>query len=219
MPTSGDTTWTLTAQDIISQALCDELGVFGFGESVTAEAQDHGLRHLIALMKSCKNSAHLESTGTVTIPAASASGTLGANVGEVVSARVVETGGNERQLVRYERDDYLILPDKTASGAPAIFYVSDQRDEPLCYVWPVPTTDTTLKIDYRRIPETVTAVSQTVDFPNKYLPALIASLAVRCAGRFGVKPGDRPELFARAQVLWQEMQDDERPVSYMLGAI
>ena len=80
MPTSGDTTWTLTAQDIISQALCDELGVFGFGESVTAEAQDHGLRHLIALMKSCKNSAHLESTGTVTIPAASASGTLGATM-------------------------------------------------------------------------------------------------------------------------------------------
>lgn len=216
MTTSGVTAWELTARDVISSALCDELGVYGFGEDVPAEAVTFALGHLNSLLKAAGEGAHLETEGTVTIPADSASGTVTSNVSEVISARLV-SGVNERILARFGRDEYLSIPNKDASGEPTCFHVSNQRDNVLMYVWPVPTVETTIRIDYRRIPETVTDANETIDFPPQYHPALIASLAVRCSGRFGVQPNQRAELFARGARLWIEMQDAERPASYMLG--
>jgi hypothetical protein len=217
MTTSGVTAWELTARDVISAALCDELGAYGFGEDVPADASQFALSHLNALLKSASDGAHLETEGTVTIPADSASGTVGSNVNEVISARIVSST-YERPLARFGRDEYMTIPNKEASGEPTCFYVSNQRDSVAMYVWPVPSVETTIQIDYRRIPETITDASETIDFPPQYHPALIANLAVRCSGRLGVQPGQRAELFSRAQRLWQEMQDAERPASYMLGA-
>ena len=215
MTTSGLTAWTVTVNDIIEKALRHELGVFGFGEEIPDEAAQFAMSHLNDLLKSTDNAAHLETQGTMTIPAGSASGAVASNVGEVISARHVST--YERQLARFGRDEYLAIPNKAAPGQPTCFYVSNQRDNVEMYVWPVPAVETTIKIDYRRIPETVTATSETIDFPLQYHPALAAMLATRCSGRMGVSPGERPELFARAARLWQEMEDNERPASYILG--
>jgi hypothetical protein len=216
MTTSGITAWELTARDVISAALCDELGIYGFGEDVPAEAVTFAMGHLNSLLKAAGEGAHLETEGTVTIPANDASGAIAGNVSEVISARLV-SGVNERILARFGRDEYLSIPNKDASGEPTCFYVSNQRDNVLMYVWPVPTVETTVRTDYRRIPETVTDASETIDFPPQYHPALIENLAVRCAGRFNVQPNQRPELFSRAARHWQEMEDQERPASYMLG--
>lgn len=216
MPTSGTTAWELTANDAVTQAL-SELAVTELGEDPQAEEMTFGLFHLNALLKSWQNLSYLETTGTVTIPADTESGTLSADIQEVISARYA--GDFDRWLHRYNRDEYLAIPNKDASGEPTIFYVSNQRDATVMYVWPVPTAETTIKIDYRRKPDTVTAASETIDFPEEYQGALIANLAVRLAGRFGDGIPQRTfaELKERAERLRIEMEDLERPASYNLG--
>lgn len=212
MPTSGTTAWSLTAADMVSQAL-SELGVVGITAVPKADQMTYGLFHLNALLKSWQSAGHLETTGTITIPAASGSGALAVYVQEVISARHSST--YERQLTRFGRDEYMSIPNKSAVGDPTIFYVSNQRDATVMYVWPVPAAITTIKFDYRRKPDTVTASSETVDWPQEYQDALISNLAVRIAGRFGAEI--KPELAQRADMLRREMEDIERPASYMLG--
>lgn len=216
MTTSGIADWSLTANEVINSALGDELGVIGLGEQADADDASFALYHLNALLKGLADNAHLETIGTVTIPANDASGILSADVQDVVSARILTT--YERPLARFERDEYLSLPNKTASGEPTCFYVSRQRDAVTMYVWPVPTVETTIRIDYHRRIEVVTDIAETLDLPEEYLPALVANLAARCAGRFRISPNEMPELFNRAQTLMRELQDGQRPASYMLGA-
>lgn len=212
MATSGTTAWALTARDVVTHAM-GELAILPIGDDPDADEMTYGLFQLNALLKGW-GGAHLETTGTVTIPANTESGTLGSDVQDVISARHV--GTFERQLARWERDEYLSLPNKEASGEPSAFYVSNQRDATVMYVWPVPTVETTIAIDYRRVPETVTDANETVDFPPDCHNALVANLALRIAGRFGAPLSQ--ELVARATTLRREMEDADRPASYYLGA-
>lgn len=217
MATSGVTAWTLTVRDIVEQVLGDELGIIGIGRDARANEAEYVMRRLNMLLKEHTNAAHLETQGTVTIPADSSSGTIADNVQDVISARVVST--YERPLTRFGRDEYLMIPNKEAGGEPTCFYVSSQRDNTIMYVWPTPSVETTIKIDYRRTPETVTDLAETIDFPPQYHPALIVKLASMCLGRFGkgISPDTKVDVLNRASELWGAMQDEERPSSYMLG--
>lgn len=210
MPTSGVTAWSLTARDIITAAL-QENAIVGLGRTPTAAESEACMVRLNGLLKSWSLGTYHETTGTVTVTANDASGTLAAGIRRIISARL-ELTSTERQLAEWNRDDYLILPNKAASGDPTIFYQSRQLAGVTLYVWPVPTTNKTLHIDYERVPETVTALTETVDFPERYQEALYANLAMRCSGLFGVPLN--AELVARAQRLEREMLDAERPDSY-----
>lgn len=215
MATSGVTTWSLTARDIITASL-QENGIIGLGDQPEAEEADACLLRLNAILKSWQVGMHLQADEPVAVPAATASVVLPADVDQVISARFVQSSTFQRPLARWERDDYLSLPNKAAAGNPTIFYVADQVDTCTLYVWPVSAAGASLLIDYLRKPETITNLGQTVDFPEKYQEALYSMLAVRCAGLFGVSPS--PELAQRAERLRREIEDMERPAAYTMGA-
>lgn len=215
MTTSGVTLWSLTALDVVSEAL-RENAIIGIDEVPDAAMAAKCLVRLNGLLKSWCIGSHLEATGTITVTGGQASGVIDASIKEVRAARVVESATYERQLARWERDEYFRIPNKAASGSPTCFYADAQRDATVLYVWPVPAANTTLKVEYQRFPETVTDLSETVDIPDEYQEAIYANLAVRCAGMFGVQPA--PELVARAAMLKREMEDAERPASYFMEA-
>lgn len=212
MATSGVTAWSLTARDIITASL-HELGVLGINREPKAGEAERCMLRLNGLLKSWQGSETAQTTATVSIPANTASVTLTAAVEDVVGARLVSSG-DERPLLPAMRDRYLTLPDKTQRGDPIMFYTSEQAAGVEFYVWPVPTAITSIAIDYIRKPETVTDLGQTVDIPERYQEALIANLAVRCAGLFGAQVPQ--ELYQRAAMLRREMEDAERPASYFL---
>ncbi len=210
MTTSGVTAWSLTARDLITAAL-QENAIVGLGREPTSAEMTACLLRLNGMLKSWMPGAFHETTGTVTITGGDASGVLAAGIKRIINARL-ELTSTERQLHEWNRDDYLSLPNKASVGDPTIFYQARQLAGITLYIWPVPATNKTLHIDYERVPETVTDLNQTVDFPEEYHEALYANLALRCAGLFGVEPGG--ELIARAQRLEREMLDAERPESY-----
>jgi hypothetical protein len=209
MSTSGITGWSLTASEIIQAAL-HENGIVPLGEVPEAEEAHACLLRLNAILKSWQIGLHLEAEASIVVLAGNASVALDGGVDTVIAARLVNSATSERPLARWERDDYLALPNKAATGSPSVFYVSEDT----LYVWPVPTANATIKIDYLRKPETITEISQTVDFPEKYQEALYAMLAVRCAGLFGSNPS--PELVQRAERLRREAEDAERPAYYTM---
>lgn len=217
MPTSGVTGWELTAREIIRVALVEN-AIIGPGDTPEADEAAECLVRLNGLLKSWRIGAHLDTTATVTVPANDPSGTLSGIIESITAVRFVHSATNERVMTRWGRDEYMSLPNKAASGTPTIFYEARARDAVTLFVWPVPTVESTLKADYRSMPETVTDLNETVDFPSKYNEALYVNLALKCWRIFNADKPIPADLRADAMRLEREMIDAERPSSYYLWA-
>lgn len=219
MTTSGVTVWNLTARDIVKQAMI-EIGVLSTGEEPEASEMQDSLVRLNAMLKTWATAGglgHLETTGTVTIPANASSGVLASGIRNINSARVVTSATNHRQMVPFNRSQYQMLPNKTATGSPTAYYLQDSGDSTTMYVWPVPTAITTISIDYGRVIETVTDASQTLDIPQEWQEAAYLGLAARIAGMFGATRLDArmvSEVKERAERAYARLLDNDRPDSY-----
>lgn len=212
MTTSGTSAWPLTARDMVTAALQDN-AIIPLGDVPSAEEMAACIRRFNSLLKSWNAGLHREETATITV--AGNPSLLDPSVGEVIGLRSVAPGF-ERPLQEWTRADYYSMPNRTQTGIPRVYYASRQLEATELYLWPVPDAASDFELDYIRVIETITDASQTVDIPERYQEALIANLAVRCAGMFGTQAP--PELIARAQRLEREMMDAERPRSYHLGA-
>lgn len=214
MTTSGLTTWTLTAHDLVKAAM-GEIAAIDPGQSPDAEEFEDCILRLNGMLKSWQlrgvTLGH-QATGEVTTSGGQGSGTLDSDIRSIASARLVVSATQQRPLFEMDRSQFLSLPNKAQVGNPTMYYVSRQRDDVVLYIWPVPATDATIVIDYDRQIETVTANTETIDLREELLETVYANLAVRIAGIFGQVPG--PELIARAARLDQQMFDAERPDSY-----
>lgn len=222
MSTSGVTAYTMTARDMVANAMI-ELGAINSGESPTADEMTDGITRLNSMLKTLQAKGcglWLETGGTLTITANASSGTLPAGLRDVFGARVAVSGTFERTMAKWGRQEYLSLPNKAASGNPVAFYIDRQRDTLVFNVWPVPTADASIKLDYERIVETVTDASQDVDVPEVWFETIWKMLAARLVNMFGVgrlDPATAQRITAEASVLEQILLDDDRPDSVQMG--
>lgn len=211
------TDFAITATDAVTHAL-REIKVLASGEEPTAEELEDGLFILNSMLKSWQaEGVNLwrEDDRSITITAATASVTLADDIRQVFSARFIGSD-YERVLGQWEREDYLSLPVKDTVGDPTIFYVSRQKDALVAYFWPVPSADSTVKLDCERIVDTVEA-SDLIDVPNAWNETVWICLAARC-GSFGGDGRALDRATERAGVLYSRLLDDDRPQSVFLGA-
>lgn len=221
MATSGVTAHPMTALDMVTEALV-ELGIIESGETPDASDLERGIARLNALLKSWQaKGVNLwrEQDTSITVTGGTATVSLSAGIRNVFAARHVLSATNERVLGRLERDEYLSLPNKATVGNPHCFYVGTGTGGLTLYVWPVPSTNQTLKIDNERIVETVTAGTEEIDLPEDYYECAWMNLAVRMAPMFGnIDPLRLGEIKSRAGMLERDMLDEDRPSSIMMGA-
>lgn len=223
MAVSGDTSFTMTARDMVTQAMI-EIGVLSGGEDPQADELSDAILRLNSMLKSWQmQGVNLwrEDDRAVTITAATPSVSLADDIRQVFGARHI--GDYERVLGRWEREDYLSLPVKDTSGDPTVFYVSRGRDGLTAYFWPVPTTDATVKLDCERIVDTVTNANDDVDLPQHAFEAAWVNLAVRLIPMFNasgsaVNPLTAQLVKGRADELYGALLDDDRPLSIFIGA-
>lgn len=215
MATSGTTAFSLTAREIAHDAL-QENGIIMLNEVMEAVELNKVLRRLNGMLKSWQLKGVLWKQETIdqTITADTATIALPTYVRGVNGVRFVESATNERQMQRFERDEYNVLPNKAASGTSTIYYVQRAEDGLVLHVWPVPTTNNTIRVDIDRAMDTVNSGSETVDFPEELTETVYANLAVRCAGLFQAEIS--PELALRARELERDMFDNYRPASYYI---
>jgi hypothetical protein len=139
---------------------------------------------------------------------------------DIQSARVV-TGNNEIQMQQWGNGEYRQIPNKAQPGRPIAFYLDKQRDAVNLYVWPVPAVDTTIKIDYSRVIEDVTTVTETLDIPQQWIETTYVNLAARCINLFGatrLDPNTAAEVKQRAAEMEGDLLDMDRPASIMFGS-
>lgn len=218
MTTSGIYSWPLTAEEIVTQALY-EIGAYAAGETPSGTDMNDGIVRLNALLKTWQGegAAYRETTGTVTLAGGSSSVAAPDDCRDIFSIRHVVSSTYHRQLGEWNRSQYYMLPNRAQTGDPSIYYVSRADIGQTINVWPVPSADITLELDYGKTAETVTDPSETIDVPQEWQECLILSLASRLASMFGatrVDPQTVARLDARSTVMYERLLDRDRPNSY-----
>jgi len=205
-----------TARDLIADALMEN-GIIGTGEMPEAEEFDACIVRLNNMIKSwgVRGVTWKQDTISVSGLANDPIVILPGEVREVNGARYIDSAVNERAMTRWERDEYMILPNKAARGTPSIYYVEKTQAGVNLRVWQVPTADFTLSLDVDMLMSTITYGGDFVDIPDEWMETVMTNLALRCGGIFQKEPSNY--LLSRAQQLETEMFDSWRPASYYLG--
>ena len=214
--------FTMTAGEVVTKALND-LGVYSPGEDVSAEDMATGLEALNLMLKSWGGrgiTCWTDIDGTATITGGNASVTLSPRPLFVTEARVVITATNERPLSEWGNADYARLPNKAAVGTPTIFSLRYTPSNVTMRVWPVPSSDMTVKYGFARVIEDVGGTTDAIDVPQEWLECVVKNLAVNLPSFGAVRsnPETYGEIKERAMILLRDLEDLSRPESYSMGA-
>jgi len=178
MATSGTRTFTLYVNEIIEEAY-SRIG----GETITGKESSSGRRSLNLMLKEWSNrSIQLWSVSesTQTLTSGTANYTLNSYTIDVEEAVISITNADntrtDYEMERISRDDYLRIPDKSNSGRPSQYFV-DKQLTPVIFLYPTPDSADTFRYKERKALEDITAATESVDIPNRFLPCAISGLA------------------------------------------
>lgn len=141
---------------------------------------------------------------TFTLTAGMATQTLPADTVDVIEVLYRTNDGTTNQtdltVNRISVSDYSAIPNKLNQGSqPLQFYINRLQPAPVMHIWPVPDGSQAGSITYwrlRRIQDSGTPGSNTMDVPFRFYDALCAGLAYRLAIK-------SPELAPRISMLKQ----------------
>lgn len=222
MTTSGTISSTLTASDIVTQAM-RELGLLSAGENPTGEEVQDGILQLNWMLKSWQSrglTSWRDTDGAIEFPSGTDTMPLDPFCADVLEARLVQSTGYERPLQRWTLGQYRQIPNKAIRGWPTAFTIAKTIDSISMTVWPVPNQNLTVNYSYTRIIEDVTDGAQTVDVPQMWLETVYLGLAARLANTFGamrLDPTATQLVMQRAANLEQLLLDQDRPASIYMG--
>jgi hypothetical protein len=219
MPTSGETSWSLTAGDLIKCSLV-ELGVVSMGEEPELSEYNEATNRLNGLLKylATKGAMYRDATTTVTVVGGTGLVVLPVTVRDVSSVRHVVSATYQRTMALWNRSQYYALPNRATVGSnPSVAFVNKTISGLELRIWPVPAANVTLHIDYSRAVEIVTAPDETLDIPEEWQDAIQLALASRCASMFGadrIDPAKVQRIDAQANAMLTGLMDADRPDSY-----
>jgi hypothetical protein len=165
----------------------------------------------------------LETEGTVTLIASTASYTLSA-ARKVMSARRrtgTGTATNDTPIAVIGRQEYLDRANKFSTGAPLEVYFDPQRAARILYVWPVPdatiAASTTIPYTYLRVIEDLDALDDDFDVPQEWVEVIQYGLAARLALPYDlhlINPAKAQKIEERAAQLYAQLSSyDEESAS------
>lgn len=121
---------------------------------------------------------------------------------------------NEIPMARLNRDDYVNLPNKTFEGRPLQFWCDRQLNNPVLYLWPVPSAQfitAQVVVWVKRYIMDVGTMTQEIEVPQRWYDAIVYLLAARLAEETPtVDPQMIPILDQKAQRALLEVEGEER---------
>jgi hypothetical protein len=213
MPTSGVTTSTMTALEVVSAAavrgrvlkegqVCD-LALFEEGRRLLSE--------MLKLWTLAGANLWRDDQLVVDLVSGTSTYTLTTRPMAVRNARLIIDGIERRPLAPWGRDDYDLLPSKAATGQPTCYVVDRRRAETRLILWPTPANSTwDLIVGVERVIEDVTAPGEEIDAPQEWLGAVIDNLGVRLADAMGVGQAETRALREDAARRYDLVQGHDR---------
>ena len=134
----------------------------------------------------------------------------------VLNQSVVFLGNTptEIPMARLNRDDYVNLPNKAFQGRPLQFWVNRQLNNPILYMWPVPSAQfvtAQVIVWVKRYIMDVGTMTQEIEIPQRWYDAIVYILASRIAEE---TPTVDPQMIAildqKAQRSLLEAENEER---------
>jgi len=121
---------------------------------------------------------------------------------------------NEIPMARLNRDDYVNLPNKTFEGRPLQFWCDRQLNNPVLYLWPVPSAQfvtAQVVVWVKRYIMDVGTMTQEIEVPQRWYDSIVYVLASRLAEE---TPTVDPQMIAildqKAQRALLEAENEER---------
>lgn len=121
---------------------------------------------------------------------------------------------NEIPMARLNRDDYVNLPNKAFEGRPLQFWVDRLLNNPVLYLWPVPSAQfvsAQVVVWVKRYIMDVGKMTQEIEVPQRWYDAIVYVLASRVAEK---TPTVDPQMIAildqKAQRALLEAENEER---------
>jgi hypothetical protein len=121
---------------------------------------------------------------------------------------------NEIPMARLNRDDYVNLPNKAFEGRPLQFWVDRLLNNPVLYLWPVPSAQfvtAQVVVWVKRYIMDVGTMTQEIEVPQRWYDAIVYVLAARLAEE---TPTVDPQMIAildqKAQRALLEAENEER---------
>jgi hypothetical protein len=213
MATSGSTNWTLNRDQVITGAL-RKLAALPQGGTPNAFQISDANESLNALIKAF----HADGMPVWKITSTDFTVTEDENTytigptGDIVAVQplkviqalyTVEDGSGIPMNV-YNRYDFNLLPVTDVTGTPVTLYYQPLVDSGIIKLWPTPDDSTTvITIHYQAPYEDMDSSSNSFDFPNYWIQALIYNLAWSMAPEYGIPPTDRG-LLAKEAMYWKD---------------
>ncbi len=218
MPASTNPDWAQTVGQLCASAAM-ELGAIGMGDVLEASEQTEMQTRLNGMLAkwSTEMNQWRDWTATLTILAGTGAATLPSEVQNIRSVRHILSATNQRTLTQWNRDEFMVLPNRATVGNPSSWYLQQGVDGDILNVWPVPATDQDFELDYARSFYFAEGPDQTLDLPKEWYEAALYGLAARCANIFGatrLDPAAIQRVDAQSRATYQEMLDSDRPDSY-----
>jgi hypothetical protein len=117
-------------------------------------------------------------------------------------------------MARLNRDDYVNLPNKMFAGRPLQFWCNRQLDNPIMYLWPVPSDQfitAQAVVWVKRYIMDVGTMTQEIEVPQRWYDAMVYVLAAKLAEE---TPTVDPQMIAildqKAQRALLEAENEER---------
>ena len=121
---------------------------------------------------------------------------------------------NEIPMARLNRDSYANLPNKAFQGKPLQFWLDRTLDEPIMYVWPVPSESTAIAqvtTYVKRYIMDVGTLTEEIEVPQRWYEAIVYQLAARFAEELPqVDPSMIPIIDQKAMRALNEAEMEER---------
>ena len=173
MATSGSRDFKLDVSDVIEEAY-ELIGL----EMRTGYDARKARRSLNVMFQDWMNrGVNLWTVNEVNLTLTSGTDTYTLNAYDVDLMEVaIRRSGIDYTMDRITREDYLNIPNKTQTGRPTQIYL-ERSSTPTISVWPVPdAADTLISYRVQRI-EDADALSNDVDVPSRFIPAMVSGLA------------------------------------------
>ena len=132
-----------------------------------------------------------------------------------ISQFFVRTGSGTTQvdlpLTRMSLIEYTTVPNKNTPGRPVNVWVDKQQDSTLCRLWPRPNgVYTIVYFQLSRIEDAGAAANVNPDVPYRFLPAVVAGLALKIAQKNTESQALIPMLKAEYEEQWMDAVAGDR---------
>jgi hypothetical protein len=213
MTTSGVTSLTLTARDIITFAL-GKISASPIGQSPSEAEIAPVITELNLMMKEWElTGPHLwrQTLGETALVANTAGYSLATeNPLRLIEVRYrypstsVASEQRDLPMEQMNRDAYMTLPVKLSPGSvPTTWYFDPQETSQTLYIWPVPTAPTTDKVvyTYQRRFQIIQSLNDTIDVTQEWLSTVAYNLSERLLDDYGIEGASSQRISLRAQKL------------------